>query len=88
MRIIHVTALLAMNGSLMLAIPEAVAESLKLAPDTPVNLELADTRLIIEPRPRPRYRLADLVRQCDPSARLSEQDHIWIDAMPACAEEA
>lgn len=88
MRIIHVTALIAMNDSLMLAIPQAVAESLSLTPDTPVNVELADRRLIIEPRPRPRYRLADLVRQCDPSARLSEQDQTWLDAVPACAEEA
>ena len=88
MRIIHVTVLLAMNGSLMLAIPEAVAESLKLSPDTVVTLAVADTRLIIEPRPRPRYRLTDLVQQCDPSARLSGEDLIWLDAVPACPEEA
>lgn len=88
MRIIHVTALLAMNGSLMLAIPEAVAESLNLAPDTVVGLSVADMRLIIEPRRRPRYRLADLVQRCDPSARLSEQDHVWLDTAAACPEEA
>lgn len=87
MRIIHVTALLAMNGSLMLAIPEAVAESLNLSPDLIVSLSIAETRLIIERLPRRRYRLADLVQQCDPSARLSLDDHFWLDAAPACPEE-
>ena len=88
MRIIHVTVLLAINGSLMLAIPEAVAESLNLVPDALVTLAVADTRLIIEPRRRPRYRLADLIRQCDPSARLSAEDLTWLDAVPACPQEA
>lgn len=88
MRIIHVTALLAMNGSLMLAIPEAVAESLNLTADMVVSLSVTDKRLVIEPRRRPRYRLSDLVQQCDVSGRLTSEDFTWLDATPACPEEA
>lgn len=88
MRIIYVTALVAMNGSLMLALPEAVQESLKLVPEALVTLSVADERLVVEPRRRPRYRLSDLIQQCDVAGRLSDEDVAWLDALPACPEEA
>ena len=88
MRVIYVTALLAMNGSLMLALPEAVQESLNLTPETLVALSVAEERLVVEPRRRPRYRLSDLMQQCDAAGRLSDEDHAWFDAAPACPEEA
>lgn len=88
MRIIYVTALLAMNGSLMLPLPKAIAESMNLAPDMLVSLSIAEERLVVEPRRRPRYRLSDLVRQCDLSARLTAEDLFWLDAACALPEEA
>lgn len=86
MRIIYVTALLAMNGSIMLPIPEAVQESLDLAPGMLVALSVAEERLVVEPRRRLRYRLAELVQQCDASGRLADEDFAWLDAAPAYRE--
>lgn len=88
MRIIYVTALVAMNGSLMLAIPDGAQESLNLAPDMLVALSVAEERLIVEPRRRRRYRLSDLVQQCDVSGRLADEDFAWLDAAPVWSEEA
>ena len=39
-------------------------------------------RLIIEPRAKPRYALADLVAQCQPDAPASAEDQEWLDAPP------
>lgn len=88
MRIIYVTALVAMNGSVMLPIPESVEESMNLAAGMLVTLSVAEERLVIEPHRRPRYRLSDLVQQCDVSGRLAHEDFIWLDAAPFCPEEA
>jgi len=35
---------------------------------------------------RPRYRLADLLAQCNPKARLTNAERDWLDAPPAGQE--
>lgn len=87
MRIIYVTALRAMEDSVMLDLPKAVLESLSLAPDMLISLSVAEGRLVVEPRRRPSYRLSDLVHQCDPSGRLTDEDLAWLEAPAACPEE-
>ena len=74
-----------MKGAVMLPIPKAVMESLSLAPDMLVSLSVANGRLTIEAR-RPRYRLADLVQQCDRSAGMAEEDNLWCAAAASPVE--
>lgn len=36
---------------------------------------------------RPRYTLAELLSQCDPSTPMTEEDRAWLDAAPVGREE-
>ena len=73
------TRLRSVGGSVMFAIPKAVMESLDLEANASVGLTIADGKLIVDPRPTPRYSLAELVAQCDSSAPRSAEDAEWLD---------
>lgn len=75
------------GGSVMMAIPKPVLDSMGLGPNVKVALHIEDGRLVVEARPRPRYSLADLVAQCDADAALSEEAREW-DEAPAVGDEA
>jgi antitoxin ChpS len=71
----------------MFAIPKAILESLDLAPNSKVGLSVSGGRLIVEPHPRPRYTLAELMAQCDLSAPMTEETRAWHDAAPVGRED-
>lgn len=83
----HLTTLRAVGGSVMFAIPKPLLDSLELAANAQVGLSVADGRLIVDPHPRPRYTLAELISQCDPSAPRTEEDRAWLDSEPAGRED-
>jgi antitoxin ChpS len=66
------------GGSTMLAIPPAMMEALQLTLDTPVSLRVDSGKLTVAAA-RPRYKLADLLAQCE-GGPLSEEDKVWINA--------
>jgi antitoxin ChpS len=70
----------------MLAIPKSILEGLGLAANEKVSLRLDDGRLVIEARPRPRYTLAELLAECDPTAP-AEAEAIAFDANDAVGRE-
>jgi antitoxin ChpS len=80
------TTLRTVGGSVMFAIPKPILEGLGLMADTQVGLSVADGRLIVEPHPRPRYRLAELIGQCDLSAPVSDESRAWLEAEPVGRE--
>jgi antitoxin ChpS len=82
----HLTTLRAVGGSVMFAIPKPILEGLGLQPNTQVGLSVSDGRLIVEPHPRPRYTLAELMAQCDAEAPMTDEDRAWLDAMPVGRE--
>lgn len=82
----YLAKLRTVGGSVMFAIPKAILESLDLNPDTQVGLSVSDGRLIVEPHPRPRYTLAELMGQCDLSAPITDEDQTWLDAAPVGRE--
>jgi antitoxin ChpS len=83
----HLTTLRSVGGSVMFAIPKAVLESLRLSPNSRVGLSVSDGRLIVDPGPRPRYTLAELLGECDISAEMPEEDRQWLDAAAVGREE-
>lgn len=83
----YLTTLRNVGGSVMFAIPKAVLESLNLLPNTQVGLSISEGRLIVEPRRRPRYTLAELMQQCDLSAGRSDEDQAWLEAPPVGRED-
>lgn len=83
----HLAKLRTVGGSVMFAIPRAILESLDLLPDRQVGLSVSDGCLIVDPHPRPRFTLAELIEQCDPSAPLTDDDRQWLDEAPVGREE-
>jgi antitoxin ChpS len=82
----HLTKLRTVGGSVMFAIPRSILEGLGLTPNTQVGLSVSEGRLIVEPHPRPRYTLAELMDQCDLSAPRNDEDQAWLDAAPVGRE--
>ena len=80
------TNLRKVGGSVMLAVPPAILDLLHLHVGATVGLAVDDGRLVVEPTPRPRYSLDELLAQCDASAEVSEEDRTWLDDRPAGSE--
>ena len=79
----HTTHLRKVGGSIMLAVPPSVLDLLELRVGAKVDIDVENGRLVIEPKLRPNYSLAELLAQCDEPAALSTEDRDWIDAKPA-----
>jgi len=74
----HKTNLRKVGGSIMLAVPPSVLEILNLQPGSRVGLSVRSGRLVVEPHPRPRYTLDELLAQCNPKARRSKEERQWL----------
>jgi len=82
----HTTNLRKVGGSVMLAVPPAILDLLHLRAGSTVGLAVDGGRLVVEPTPRPHYRLDELLAQCDASAKVSEEDRAWLDDKPVGTE--
>jgi antitoxin ChpS len=76
----HMTNLRKVGGSIMLAVPPVLLEMLRLRAGATVALVVDDGRLIVEPQPRRRYTLEELLAQCDAAAEPAQEDHEWLAA--------
>jgi len=74
------------GASVMFATPKPILDSLDLRPNTEVSLSISEGRLVVEPSSRPRYSLAELLAQCDPSAPRTEEEQAWLDDEPVGRE--
>jgi len=83
---VYTTNLRKVGGSVMLAVPPAFLDQLHLQAGATVGLAVADGRLVVDPRPRPRYTLAELLAASDYSQPQPEEEREWIDA-PALGGE-
>jgi antitoxin ChpS len=82
----HTTHLRKVGGSVMLAVPPAILDLLHLKAGTTVDVSVDGDRLVIEPSPRPRYTLAELLAESDYSQPASPEEREWVDA-PAAGDE-
>jgi antitoxin ChpS len=85
----HTTNLRKVGGSVMLAVPPAILDQLGLKPGATVGLAVEGNRLILQPQPRPRYTLDELLAKCNPAdaaTEISEEDRIWLNLPPAGRE--
>ena len=72
----------AVGGSVMVAIPKRVLESLGLSANAKVDLTVEGDRLIVAPLAKPAYTLAELLALCEPDAPLSADEQAWQDMEP------
>ena len=82
----HTTNLRKVGGSVMLAVPPALLDVLHLTAGSRVGLAVDNGRLVVEPRPRPRYSLAELLAASDYSQPQPPEEREWVDA-PAAGRE-
>jgi antitoxin ChpS len=82
----HTTNLRKVGGSVMLAVPPALLDVLHLAAGAQVGLTVDKGRLVVEPHPRRRYTLAELLAASDYSQPQPPEEREWVDA-PAVGRE-
>jgi len=57
-----------------------------LQPGAKVGIAVESGRLVVEPQPRRRYTLNELLAQCDPKARRGKREQEWLDSKPVGGE--
>jgi antitoxin ChpS len=82
----HTTNLRKVGGSVMLAVPPAFLDLLQLRAGTTVGVAVEGGRLVVEPKARPRYTLAELLAASDYSQPQPPEEREWVDA-PAAGDE-
>ncbi len=82
----YTTSLRKVGGSVMMAVPPLLLDQLDLRVGAVVGLEIEDGRLIVQSRRKPRYTLEELLLECSPDDRMTEEDREWLDA-PAVGKE-
>jgi len=82
----HTTNLRKVGGSIMLAVPPAILEQLQLKVGATVGLAVDGERLVMQPRPKPRYTLEELLAKCDYSQPRTTEEQEWLDLPPVGRE--
>ena len=82
----HITNLRKVGGSVMLAVPPTLLDIVGLQPGAKVGIAVESGRLVVEPQPRRRYTLDELLAQCNPKARRSKEVREWLDSKPVGGE--
>lgn len=78
----HRTNLRKVGGSVMLAVPPALLDVLRLEAGAAVGLSVDNGRLVMEPQARVRYTLSELLAKCDENAEPDAEDRQWLDGAP------
>jgi antitoxin ChpS len=82
----HTTNLRKVGGSIMLVIPPAFLDQLLLQAGSSVGVSVSGGQLVIDPKPKPRYTLAELLATSDYSQPQPAEEREWVDA-PAAGNE-
>jgi antitoxin ChpS len=83
---LHTTNLRKVGGSVMLAVPPAFLDQLHLQAGATVGVAVDRGCLVVNPSPRPRYTLAELLATSDYSQPQPVEEREWVDA-PAVGGE-
>ena len=67
------------GGSVVMAIPKHLLELVRLQAGSQVDIDVQQGRLIVVPQKKKRYKLADLLAQCNPELPITSEEKEWID---------
>lgn len=82
----HTVKLRKVGGSVMLAIPPTLLDTLGLAADKRVGIDVAGGELVVRPIRRG-YTLDELLDQCEPEGQqLTDEDRAFLDSPPVGRE--
>ena len=82
----HTTILRKVGGSIMMVVPPALLELLRLQPGSTVGVTVDGGRLVVEPHPRRRYTVAEILAVSDYSQPQPPEEREWVDAPPVGRE--
>ena len=82
----HTTNLRKVGGSVMLAVPPAILDMLRLNAGSTVGLSVSSGCLMVKPSQGPRYTLDELLAQCDPTQEVGDEERSWLDSGPTGKE--
>lgn len=82
----HTTNLRKVGGSVMLAVPPALLDLLRLQAGAKVGIAVQNGRLVVEPRRRPSYSLSELLAQCNAIAPRNKHEREWVEGKPVGRE--
>jgi len=82
----YITRLRKVGGSVMLVVPPAFLDQLRLQAGATIGLTVDRGCLVADPKPRPRYTMAELLAASDYSQPQPSEDREWVDA-PAVGGE-
>lgn len=83
---IHVT-LRKLGGSVVMALPMQILSMLHIGAGSQVGVNVVDGKLVIDPRAKPHFTLAELLAQCSKeNMALTAEDREWLDTYPVGKE--
>jgi antitoxin ChpS len=82
----HTTSLRKVGGSIMLVVPPVFLNQLQLQAGATVGLAVDHGCLVVDPKPRPRYTLAELLAASDYSQPQPADEREWVDALAVGGE--
>jgi len=82
----HTTNLRKVGGTANMTDPPAILDLLQLQAGATVGVAVTDGRLVVDPRPQPRYTMAELLAASDYSQPQTAEEREWVDA-PAVGRE-
>ena len=68
------------GGSVVMAIPKRLLELVDLQAGSQVDIDVQQGRLVVTPLRKKRYKLAELLAQCDASLPFTPEEQEWLDA--------
>ena len=68
------------GGSVVMAIPKHLLELVHLQAGSMVDIDVQQGRLIVVPQKKKRYKLSELLAQCDPALPITAEEREWLDA--------
>jgi antitoxin ChpS len=76
-----------LGGSVVMAVPMQILSMLHIGAGSQVNVNVVDGKLVIEPKARPHFTLAELLAQCnEENMALTAEDREWLDTKPVGKE--
>ncbi len=70
-----------------MAVPRKVLELVQLGVGSKVDVTVENGRVVISPKPRPRYTLTELLAKCRPGDLTpGKQDRVWLRDRPRVKE--
>lgn len=70
------------GGSVMFPVPKSLLESLGLNDKSSLSVSVVSGSLVAQPQKRKKYRLCDLISQCDLSVPRSVESELWLNDEP------